>query len=43
MIFPVKLLEVFEPHEIEGLVNGPPQIKVSEWKKSTLYRGYKDS
>ena len=41
-VFPIRILEVLEPHELESLINGPPHINVREWRQSTLYRGYKE-
>ena len=37
-VMPVQLLEVFEPYEMEMLLNGPQVINVKEWKASTVYK-----
>ena len=39
-IMPLEILSIFEPHEIEMLLNGPPHINVQDWKNSTLYINY---
>ena len=40
-VIPVGLLSVFEPHELEMMVNGPQFIDVKDWKQNTNYKGYK--
>ena len=40
-VLPVKYLEIFEPYEMEMLLNGPQQINAQEWKASTLYKDCK--
>lgn len=37
-VVPLSLLEIFEPFEMEMLLNGPQEINVQEWKKSTEYK-----
>jgi hypothetical protein len=37
-VLPVKYLEIFEPYEMEMLVNGPQSISVQEWRQSTIYK-----
>lgn len=37
-VMPLHFLEVFEPYEMEMLINGPQHINVQEWKASTQYK-----
>lgn len=34
-VIPPKFLSVFEPHELEMIMNGPIEIDVHDWKKFT--------
>lgn len=39
-VVPSNFLSVFEPHEMEMILNGPQFIDVKDWKLNTLYKGY---
>jgi hypothetical protein len=40
-IIPAEYLSVFEPHELEMILNGPHIIDLSDWKANTIYEGFK--
>jgi hypothetical protein len=33
-------LSVFEPHELEMMLNGPQFIDVKDWRQNTVYKDY---
>lgn len=37
-VMPLNFLSIFEPYEMEMLLNGPQHINVQEWKASTQYK-----
>ena len=37
-VIPSGLLEVFQPYEIEMILNGIPFINLEDWRKHTLYQ-----
>lgn len=39
-IIPGQLLSVFEPHELEMILNGHPTIDIKDWKENTVYEGF---
>ena len=38
-VIPKQLLEIFEAHEFEMILNGVPFIDLEEWKQNTEYTG----
>jgi E3 ubiquitin-protein ligase HUWE1 len=36
-VIPANLLSIFEPHELEMIINGPQVIDVKDWKQNTEY------
>lgn len=42
-VIPLELMSVFEPHEVEMLLNGPQNIDVEDWRRSTIYMSYQSS
>jgi hypothetical protein len=42
-VIPLEILSIFEPHEIEMLLNGPQNINVTDWRNSTQYIDYNPS
>ncbi len=38
-MLPMNYLEPFEPHEMEWVIAGTPEIDLDDWKKNTEYWG----
>jgi len=38
-VLPRNLVGVFEPHELQFLISGIPEISLADWKKNTTYNG----
>ena len=38
-VVPEQLLAIFEPYEMEMILNGLPFVSVADWKNNTDYKG----
>lgn len=39
-VIPMELLQVFDPHEFEMILNGPNTIDLKDWEENTVYEGF---